>query len=111
MVPIEKGEASSNPNKKCSRVSMHDNPAGNHPQVTVTPFMNYSGTQILRVGNLILTALTIGRVPLINATKRFRICTRPSSFDTHLSEWASANFQPWNRLDFCVNVKRFANNS
>ena len=27
--------------------------------------------------------------------KKSRICTRPSSFDTHLGEWASGNFQPW----------------
>ena len=52
-------------------------------------------------GNLILTALAIGRVP---CNKKSRICTRPSSFDTHLGEWASAYFQPWNSQGRFVEV-------
>ena len=39
-----------------------------------------------------LTALAIGCL-LINATKS-QICSRPSSIDTYLGEWASAYFQP-----------------
>ena len=42
--------------------------------------------------SLILTALAIGQVPLINATKRLRFVLAEVVLTL---EWASANFQPW----------------
>ena len=41
--------------------------------------------------SLILTALAIGQVPLINATKRLRFVLAEVVLTL---EWASANFQP-----------------
>ena len=47
-----------------------------------------------RVGNLILTALAIGRVTLINEAKNLKFALLLRRFYTRLGEWASANFHP-----------------
>ena len=62
----------------------------------------------IRDGNLILTALTTGRVLLINATKSLGFVL-PQVVLT--LEWASANFQPWkilNTIEIVLNSEIFS---
>ena len=51
---------------------------------------NFNWGDVTRAGNLILTALTIGRVTLRNAAKNKQFVLAQDVYDTRLGEWASA---------------------